>query len=232
MSAPKTDEGTSRMGRMPRSRLPASRISEQDGASSRIFSRVAHDAFQLFRSHAHCQLCINVGQAFGEAFAFGIDQRCRAGTCYRINRPGDLDVTGERWFDHVSLDDAEILRSTLVRVAITFDQAGTFGDFKRKLTPNFCRLSDERQPALDGALLFIVTIGAGAPAPQFCQRPEAQETRHRHGVYLHAPVPAMQPGTAVCDCQQATRQTRWQDRTQFVYPRLEEFRNANGIAGA
>ena len=77
-------------------------------------------------------LSANVRKTFGEAFAFRIDQRCRAGACDRIDGAGDLNATRKCGFDHMTFDGAEIVGPALVRVPIAFDQAGAFGHFERQ----------------------------------------------------------------------------------------------------
>src|SRR5687768_9549230 len=88
---------------------------------------------RLFRRDAKIAPAAQLGQAFGEALAFRIDQRRGAGRGDRIGGTIWRDLAGDCGADHPLDDGAVIGAAARMGVAIPLDQPRTFGDFEREV---------------------------------------------------------------------------------------------------
>src|SRR5262249_48699798 len=83
---------------------------------------------KLFGRDPLARLCFDAAEALRQRLTFGIEQRRSAGAGNRIDGLAQRNLAGERRFDHLGDDDAIVVAATLVRIAITLDEAGAFRD--------------------------------------------------------------------------------------------------------
>ena len=117
----------------------------------------------LFRRQRQARPAVDLGQAFGEAFAFRVDQGGGAGAGDGVGRARRRDVAGERRADHARFDGAVIGKPARVSVAIALDQPRAFGDFEREIARERRGLGDQLEPGFD-LRLFLLGSGCRAAA--------------------------------------------------------------------
>ena len=91
---------------------------------------------------------VDLGQAFGEAFALRIDQSGGARAGDGVGGAFRRDGARQRRADHPRLDGAVVGKPARMRVAIAFDQPGAFGDFERRVRRE-CRAASAIRPSQD-----------------------------------------------------------------------------------
>src|SRR5664280_976626 len=87
-------------------------------------AKVPDGGWLLFRRDAETRLPIDLGQAFGQAFALRIDQSGGARAGERVGGAPGWDLARQRRADHARLNAAIIGKPARVRIAIALDQAG------------------------------------------------------------------------------------------------------------
>src|SRR5664280_2951033 len=140
----------------------------------------------LFRRNAETGLPIDLGQAFGQAFALRVDQGGGARAGDGIGGAPQGDLARQRRADHARLDAAVVGKPARISIAIALDQAGAFGDFQRQCARLPRGLGDQAEPGLDLRLFLFEAVAVRAKPAQFGQHQEAQIAANRGGVDLHA----------------------------------------------
>ena len=184
------------------------------------------------RRDAEVRAALDVGEAAGEAFALGIDQRGGAGARDRIDT---ARATGIRPASTGRITRASMVgivrRAALPGVAIAFDQPRAFGDFERQRRGPRRRRDDQPEPGLDRRLLLAVAVAARPQPAQLGQHQEAQIAGDRSGVDFHAPMEAAEPTPAFGEAQDRGGEPRRQELAEFLDAGLEEFDDRDRLAG-
>src|SRR5450755_250686 len=135
--------------------------------------KVPDGGWLLFRRDGETCLPIDLGQAFGQAFALRIDQSGGARAGQRVGGAPGWDLARQRRADHARLDAAVVGKPARMRVAIALDQAGAFGDFERQGARVPRRLSNQGKPGFDLRLFLLEAIAVRAQPAQLGQHQES-----------------------------------------------------------
>src|SRR5665213_22543 len=177
---------------------------------------------RLFGRDPESSGSIDFGQAFGEAFALGIDQRGCARAGDGVGGALRWDMARQCRADHAGLDAAVVGKAARISVAITFDQPRAFRDFARQFTRLPRRLGDQRQPRFDLYLFLLVAMAVRTQAAQLGQHQETQIAADRGRIDLHAEIDPAEPAPALAERQDRPRQERRQQLAHFLDAGLEE----------